>query len=98
MHCSRPTRSRQNSNVGNVGSLASVVVGVSVGSVKEDSSQHTAEKGVADSGATYHVTRSADVTCDIRPTNEQTRVGDCRMIDVVGIRHAHCCFAREPDS
>ncbi|CAN0005296.1 unnamed protein product, partial [Laminaria digitata] len=37
-------------------------------------SKDTAEKWVADTGATYHMTRSAD----------KVSVGDSRMIDIVG--------------
>ncbi|CAN0006538.1 unnamed protein product, partial [Laminaria digitata] len=47
-------------------------------------SRNTADKWVAGSGATYHMTRSADMMRDIRPTIDKVTTGDSRMIDIVG--------------
>ena len=47
-------------------------------------SENTAEAWVADSGATYHATRFADMMRDIRPTIDKVRAGDSRLIDIVG--------------
>ena len=57
---------------------------MSVGSGKENPSKNTAEKWVADSSATYHMTRSPDLMHDIRPTIDKVKIGDSRMIDIVG--------------
>ena len=56
----------QNNASENVCCLASVLLGTSVGSSKEDPSKNTAEKWVADSGAAYYMTRSGAR----HPTNE----------------------------
>ena len=68
----------------NVCCLASVLLGTSVGSSKETLAQNTAEKWVTDNGATFHMTRSADMMYDIRPMNDKVRIGDSRMIAIVG--------------
>lgn len=39
---------------------------------------------MADSGATYNMTRSAHMMRDVRPTHDQVGVGDRRIIDIVG--------------
>ena len=74
----------QNNARENVRCLASVLLRTSVGSSKENPTKNTAEKWVADSGSTYHMTRSIDMMHDIRPTPDKVRNGDSRMIDIVG--------------
>ena len=61
----------------NVCCLASVLLGTSVGSSKENPSKNTAE-------STYHMTRSADMMHDIRPTNDRVTIGGSRTVDIVG--------------
>ena len=56
----------------------------SVGSCKDDPGKNAADKWGVDSGATYHMTRSADMMHDTRPTKDKVRIGDSRMIDIVG--------------
>jgi len=48
----------------------SVLLGTSIDSCNEPS-ENTAEAWVADSGATYHMTRSGDIKHDMRPTNDR---------------------------
>ena len=64
------TGNGRNKDSKNVCCLASVLLGTSVGSRKENPGKNTADKWVADSGATYHMTRLADLMHDIRPTND----------------------------
>ena len=78
------TGNRQNKHIENVSWLASVLLGTSVGSSKENPSKNTADKWVVDSGATYHMTRSADMMHGIRPTSDKVRISDSRVIDIVG--------------
>ena len=78
------TVSGQNNARENVRCLASVLLRTIVGSSKENPTKNMAEKWVADSGATYHMTRSTDTMHDIRPTHDKVRIGDSRMIDIVG--------------
>ena len=78
------TGSGQNKASEKVCCLASVLLGTSVGLSKDNPSKNTAETWVADSGATYHMTRSTDTMHDIRPTHDKVRIGDSRMIDIVG--------------
>ena len=64
--------------------LASVLLETSVSLCKEGPSKKTADKWVADSGATYNITRSADMMHGMRPTNDKVGIGDSRTIDIVG--------------
>lgn len=66
-------------------------------SFEKESSEKTAEKWVAESGATYYMTRSADMIRDVQPTNDQVGVDESRMIDMVGYLCSFCCIPREPD-
>ena len=43
-----------------------------------------AEKWIADSGASFHMTHSADQLIDLRPCKGKVRIGDNHLIDVVG--------------
>ena len=43
-----------------------------------------AEKWIADSGASFHMTRSADLLSDVRLCDDKVRIGDNHLIDVVG--------------
>ena len=54
----------------NVCCLASVLLGTSDGSSKENTDKNTARTWVADISATYHMTRSVDMMHDIRPTSD----------------------------
>ena len=46
-------------------------------------SDSTAEDWVADSGVTYNMTRSADMMCYLRPTNDKVSVKASCMIDIM---------------
>ena len=76
--------SRQNIASENICCLASALLETSVGSCKEDPSKNAEDRWVPDSGATCHMTRSADMMHDMRPRNDKVRIGDRRMIDMVG--------------
>ena len=42
-----------------------------------------AEKLKADSGASFHMTDSADLLSDVRLCNDKVKIGDNHLIDVV---------------
>ncbi|CAM9602003.1 unnamed protein product, partial [Laminaria digitata] len=42
------------------------------------------EKWIADSGASFHMTHSADFLSDVRLCDDKVRIGDNHLIDVVG--------------
>ena len=48
------------------------------------STKSLAERWIADSGASFHTTRSADLLSDVRLCDDKVRIGNNRLIDVVG--------------
>ena len=44
----------------------------------------TAEKWIAESGATFHMTRSADYLRDMHPSEDKVKVGNDTLIGVEG--------------
>ena len=42
------------------------------------------EKWIADSGATFHMTRSADLPRDVQPSEDKVKIGNDTLIDVEG--------------
>ena len=56
-----------------------------------------AEKWIADRGASFHMTHSADQLSDVRFDNK-VRIGDNHVIDIdCGLWHAHCGIPRKSD-
>ncbi|CAM9954547.1 unnamed protein product, partial [Laminaria digitata] len=49
-----------------------------------DLTESLAERWIADSGASFHMTRSADLLSDVRLCDDKVRIGDNHLIDVVG--------------
>ncbi|CAM9400002.1 unnamed protein product [Laminaria digitata] len=49
-----------------------------------DLTESLAERRIADSGASFHMTRSADLLSDVRLCDDKGRIGDNHLIDVVG--------------
>ena len=50
----------------------------------EEHSDYMGEKWIADSGASFHMTHSADLLSDVRLGDYKVRVGDNHLIDVMG--------------
>ena len=50
----------------------------------ESITESLAEKWIADSGASFHMTHSADLLSDVRLCDDKVRIGDNHLIDVVG--------------
>ena len=44
----------------------------------------TAEKWIAESGATFHMTRSADLLRDLNPSEDKVKIGNDTLIGVEG--------------
>ena len=42
------------------------------------------DKWIADSGATFHMTRSADLLRDVQPSEDKVRIGNDTLVDVEG--------------
>ena len=51
---------------------------------RESLTESFAEKWIADSGASFHMTHSADQLSDVRLCDDKVRIGDNHLIDVVG--------------
>ena len=49
-----------------------------------DSTESLAERWIADSGASFHMTRSADLLSHVRLCDDKVRIGDNHLMDVVG--------------
>ena len=49
----------------------------------ENITESRAEKWIADSGASLHMTHSADLLSDVRLYDDKVRIGDNHLIDVV---------------
>ncbi|CAN0391720.1 unnamed protein product [Laminaria digitata] len=53
-------------------------------SCTQERSDGISEKWIADSGASFHMTHSADFLSDVRPCDDKVGIGDNHLIDVVG--------------
>ena len=42
------------------------------------------EKWIADSGETFHMTRSADLLRDVQPSEDKVKIGNDTLVDVEG--------------
>lgn len=66
--------------------LAECILGVNDDSCNEERSEDIGDKWIADSGASSHITNSADFLSDVRLCDGKVkvRIGDNHLIDVVG--------------
>ena len=60
------------------------------------STKSLAERWIADSGASFHTTRSADLLSDVRLCDDKVRIGNNRLIDVVGNGTLTVVFPGDP--
>ncbi|CAM9165641.1 unnamed protein product, partial [Laminaria digitata] len=78
----------QNNSGETVCCLANAMLSISDDSRAEERSgdltESLAERWIADSGASFHMTRSADLLSDVRLCDNKVRIGDNHLIDVVG--------------
>ena len=74
----------QNNGGETVCCLAKFMLGTNDDPCNEERSDYIGEKWIADSGASFHITHSADLSSDVRLGDDQVRVGDNHPIDVVG--------------
>ncbi|CAN0295766.1 unnamed protein product, partial [Laminaria digitata] len=63
--------------------LAKCMLGATDNSYTQERSDGTSEKWIADSGASFHMTHSADFLSDVRLCDDKVRIGDNHLIDVV---------------
>ena len=64
--------------------LAKFMLGTNDDPCNQERSDYIGEKWIADSGASFHSTRSSDFLSDVRLGDDKVRVGDNHLIDVVG--------------
>ena len=64
--------------------LAKCMLGTNDDSINEERSEDMGEKWIADSGASFHITHSADLLSDVRLC-DKVRIGDKHLIDTVGL-------------
>ena len=64
--------------------LAKCILGTDDDTRNEERSVYIGEKWIVDSGASFHMTHSADLLSDARLGDDKVRVGDNHLIDVVG--------------
>ena len=50
----------------------------------ESMTESLAEKWIVDSGASFHITHSADLLSDVRLCGDKARIGNNHLVDVVG--------------
>ena len=55
----------------------------------------TAEKWIAESGATFHMTRSADLLRDLHPSEDKVKIGNDTLIGVEGYGSLTVVFANK---
>ena len=63
-------------------------------SYNKERSEGMGEKWIADSGALFHMTQSADLLSDIRLIDDMVGIGDNHLIDVVGYGTLTVVFPR----
>ena len=51
---------------------------------EREQSDDDADKWIAHSGVTYHMTRSADLLCDLHPSEDKVKIGNDTLIGVEG--------------
>ncbi|CAN0006461.1 unnamed protein product, partial [Sphacelaria rigidula] len=49
-----------------------------------NSSSDGIERWIADSGETFHVTKSAEMLCDVQPSEDKVKIGSDTLIDGEG--------------
>ncbi|CAM9631660.1 unnamed protein product, partial [Laminaria digitata] len=64
--------------------LAKCLLGTVDNSCTQERSDGISGKWIADSGASLHMTHSADFWSDVRLCDDNVRIGDNHLIDVVG--------------
>ena len=64
--------------------LAKCMLGTNDDSCNEERSDCIGEEWIANSGTSFHMTHSADISSDIRLCDDKVRIGDNHLIDVVG--------------
>ncbi|CAN0450323.1 unnamed protein product, partial [Laminaria digitata] len=64
--------------------LAKCMLGTMDNSCTQERSDGISEKWIVDSGASFHMTHSADFLSDVRLCDDKVRIGDNHLIDVVG--------------
>ena len=67
-----------------IGCLAIGVLGRRDAVGEREQGTDDAEKWIADSGATFHMTRSADLFRDVQPSEDKVKVGNDTLIGVEG--------------
>ncbi|CAN0527881.1 unnamed protein product, partial [Laminaria digitata] len=63
---------------------AKSMLGTMDNSCTQERSDGISEKWIADSGASFRMTHSADFLSDVRLCDDKVRIGDNHLIDVVG--------------
>ena len=66
----------QNNGGGTVCCVAKCMLGTNDDPCNEERSNYIGEKWIADSGASFHTTRSSDFLSDVRLGDDKVRVGD----------------------
>ena len=74
----------QNNGGETVCCLAKYMLGTNDASCNEESGEDMGEKWIADSGASFRITHSADVLSDVRLCKDKVRIGDNHPVDIVG--------------
>ena len=74
----------QNNDDETVCCLAKCMLGTNDDSCNEERSDCIGEKWIADSGASFNMTHSADLLIDVSLCDDKVRIGDSHLIDVVG--------------
>ena len=74
----------QNNGGETVCCLAKRMLGTSTDSCSDERNGGVGEKWIAHSGASFHMTTSADLLSDVRQCDDKVRISDNHVIDVLG--------------
>ena len=72
--------------------VAKCMLGTNDDPCNEELSDYIGEKWIAGSGASFHMTNSADLLSDVRLGDDKVRVGNNHLIKVVGYGTLRVCL------
>ena len=83
-HVIHAAKKSQNGSGENIGCLAIGMLGKRDAVRGREQGTDGTEKWIADSGATFHMTRSADLLRDVQPSEDKVKIGNDTVVDVEG--------------
>ena len=83
-HVIHAAKKSQNGSGEVIGCLAIGMLGKRDAVGEREQGTDGTEKWIADSGATFHMTRSADLLRDVQPSEDKVKIGNDTLVDVEG--------------